>query len=195
MLGKLLGRNAYQDVIRARALEGLGATGDERAMPVLEAAYVPQASFQARRAALHGISVLCDGTPLARRGREALERGLVDRDFRVRMEAAAGLATLGDARAIPALERAGRAELDGRAKKRLREAVVEINERGSNTEQTRKLGGEVERLRREIVDLRGRLEKVEKSVEPPPAPKRESAAPRRPRPPSRRGAKPGARRR
>ena len=54
VLPALLARDSFQDVIRARALEGLGATGDERALPILEAAYTPQASFQVRRAALAG---------------------------------------------------------------------------------------------------------------------------------------------
>jgi aminopeptidase N len=196
VLGKALDRSAYQDVIRARTLEGLGTTADERALPVLEAAFVPHASFQARRAALHALGELCEGTPHVRRARETLERGLDDRDFRVRMEAAAGLTALGDDRAIPALERAARGELDGRAKRRLREAIADINERGSAAEQTRKLGSEVEQLRREVLELRQRVEKAELPASPASGTKRsEAAAPRRPRPPSRRGAKPGRRRR
>jgi aminopeptidase N len=196
VLGKMLTRDAYQDVIRSRALEGLGASGDERALPVLEAAFVPEASFQVRRAALNGLTILCEGTPHARRARETLERGLDDRDFRVRMEAAVGLAGIGDPRSIPALERAARGELDGRAKRRLREAVTEIQEHGTTGEQTRKLGDEVEQLRRTVIELRQRLEKVEQSPPGSTGGKRsEVATPRRPRPPSRRGSKPGRRRR
>jgi aminopeptidase N len=203
LLPRLLTRDSFQDIIRARALEGLGASADERALPILEAAYSPAASFQARRAALAGLVRIAEGTPNARRARELLERGLGDRDFRVRMEAAQGLATLGDSKAIPALERAARAELDGRAKRRLRQAVVEITERGGPAEQTRKISSEVERLRRELVDVRQRLEKVEqRTIEEGVRKKGESrgeskgeSAPRRPRPPSRRGAPKGRRRR
>ncbi|HEY0707672.1 MAG TPA: HEAT repeat domain-containing protein, partial [Polyangia bacterium] len=196
VLSGMLDRDAYQDVIRSRALEGLGASADERALPILEAAFVPEASFQVRRAALNGITILCEGTPHARRARELLERGLDDRDFRVRMEAAAGLATLGDSRSVPALERAARAELDGRAKRRLREAVTDINEHGTTSEQTRKLSEEVEQLRRELFELRQRVTKVEHPIPATTGSKRsEPGAPRRPRPPSRRGAKTGRRRR
>jgi hypothetical protein len=154
-----------------------------------------------RRAALAGLVRIAEGTPNARRAREVLERALGDHDFRVRMEAAQGLATLGDSKSIPALERAGRAELDGRAKRRLRQAVAEINERGGPAEQARKLGTEVERMRRELLDVRQRLEKleqrtIEESTRPEASRKKGSdSAPRRPRPPSRRGAKPSRRRR
>jgi aminopeptidase N len=202
LLPRLLTRDSYQDIIRVRALEGLGASADDRAVPLLEAAYVPSASFQVRRAALAGLVRIAEGTPNARRARELLERGLGDRDFRVRMEAAQGLATLGDSKSIPALERAGRAELDGRAKRRLRQAVVEISERGGPAEQARKLGNEVERMRRELLDVRQRLEKleqrtIEEAARPEGSRKKggDSTAPRRPRPPSRRGAKPSRRRR
>jgi aminopeptidase N len=201
LLPRLLTRDSYQDIIRTRALEGLGASADDRALPLLEAAYAPNASFQVRRAALAGLVRIAEGTPNARRARELLERGLGDRDFRVRMEAAQGLATIGDSKSIPALERAGRGELDGRAKRRLRQAVVEISERGGPAEQARKLGTEVERMRRELLDVRQRLEKLEqRTIEEASRPegskkKGDSTAPRRPRPPSRRGAKPSRRRR
>ncbi len=192
VLPQLLERDSYQDVIRVRALEGLGATGDERARSILAAAYAPEASFQARRAAIVGLVKLCEGTPHVRQARELLERALGDRDFRVRLEAATGLGTLGDGQAIAALERAARGELDGRAKRRIREAIVEINERGSATEQTRKLGSDVERLRREVEELRQRLERspLERGGDS----RSKAPSPRRPRPPSRRGAK-GPRRR
>jgi HEAT repeat protein len=196
VLPRLLGRDGYQDVIRARALEGLGHCADERALPLLEAAYVPEASFQVRRAAVAALARLAEGTPAARRARELCERALADRDFRVRMEAATGLVTLGDPRSIPALERAARGELDGRAKRRLREAVVDITERGASAEQARKVGTEVERLRRELLEMRQRLERLEQRGEEPAAPAKRGGvgANRRPRPPARRGAKPGRRR-
>jgi aminopeptidase N len=192
LLPTLLDRPSFQDVIRARALEGLGATGDERALPVLEGAYVRRATFQARRAALQGVARIAEGTALGRRARELLERGLDDEDFRVRVEATTGLVTLSDAKAIPAMERAMRAELDGRVKRRLREAIRDIAEKGRPAEQARKLAEEVERLRNELGEMRGRLERVESTSS---GRKRSEEKPvRRPRPPSRRGSKPRRRR-
>ena len=185
----MLDRPSFQDVIRARALEGLGAAGDERALPVLETAYARRATFQARRAALQGVARIAEGTALGRRARELLERGLDDDDFRVRVEATAGLVTVGDAKAVPAMERAMRAELDGRVKRRLRDAIRDIAEKGRPVEQARKLAEEVERLRNELGELRGRLERVEVARDG--GRKRSDEKPvRRPRPPSRRGSKP-----
>jgi aminopeptidase N len=197
VLPKLLARPAWGDVIRARALEGLGALGDERAWPLVEAAYVPASTFQARRAAVSAMVRLGDGTPLARRARERVEQALDDNDFRVRAEAAAGLATLGDGRSLPALERAMRAELDGRAKRRMREALAELTDKGRPAEQARKLSEEVERMRSELGELRTRLDAVERAAsegngrEPSGPRKRlEEKVARRPRPPARRGSKP-----
>jgi aminopeptidase N len=196
VLPTLLDRPAFQDVVRARALEGLGATGDERALPILEATYTGKARFQSRRAAVAAVARLTEGTQNARRGRELLERALDDRDFRVRMEAASGLVTLQDGRAIPALERAARAELDGRARRRLREAMAELTEKGRPAEHARKLTEELERLRKEVGDMRGRLEKLELRSNGVAGPngeggkKRPESSARRPRPRTRRGLKP-----
>jgi aminopeptidase N len=196
VLPRLLSREVFQDVIRARTLEGLGASGQEAAMPVIESAYRATASFQARRAAVAALARLAEGTLHARRIRERLEACLDDPDFRVRMESAASLALLADPRAIESLERAARRELDGRAKRRMKEAIADLQEKGRPTEQTRKLSEEVERLRNELLALRERLEKVEQvkaaeRAEGPPEPRKrvETGTARRPRPPVRRGSK------
>jgi hypothetical protein len=119
------------------------------------------------------------------------------------MDAASGLAALADARAVPAIEAALHAELDGRAKRRMREAIGELRERGKPEEKLRKLSDEVERLAGESTRLRERLEGLENQVRPPlpatpPASGPSSAAPprsKRPRPGSRRSSKPLAPRR
>jgi aminopeptidase N len=161
VLSRALDRPAFQDVIRARALDGLGATGDEAALPVARAQYRPAASFQVRRAAIAAVARLAEGTLEARRARELLETALDDRDFRVRIEAASSLAMLGDPRAVAALERAAAAELDGRARRRLKEAIAELRDRGRPPERMRKLEEEIERLRGEGIKTKERLEKLE----------------------------------
>ena len=192
LLTPVLERRAYMDTIRARALEGLGATADEAAYPVVAAAITRQASFQSRRAAVTALARLAEGTANARRARETLEATLSDPDFRVRMDAAAGLVEIGDVRSIPAIERARGGELDGRAKRRFRNAITQIRERGSGGEKLRKLGEEVERLRGESTRLRERLEKLEAQsagVTPPPAPTAPPAPAKRPRPGAHRTAR------
>jgi hypothetical protein len=128
---------------------------------------------------------LAEGTVRARDARERLEACLADPDFRVRMDAAVALVEIGDVRAIPAIERARAAELDGRAKRRFKHAVTQLREKGAPGEKVKKLGEEVERLRAESTRLRERLEKLEAAARPtatetPPTP---SPAPaKRPRP-------------
>jgi aminopeptidase N len=200
VLPGLLSRNAFQDVIRARAIEGLGATGDEAALPIVEAAFADSASIYARRAAVTALARLAEGTLHVRRARERLEGWLSDPDFRVRIDAASALATLGDGRAVPAIEAALRAELDGRAKRRMREAISDLRDRVKPEEKLRKLSEEVERLSGESTRLRERLECLEGKPRPsspgvPPAsePGPGGTAPprtKRPRPGSRRGGKP-----
>jgi aminopeptidase N len=205
VLPGLLSRNSFQDVIRARAIDGLGATGDEAALPLVEAAFAPDASIYARRAVVGALTRLAEGTLHVRRARERLEGWLCDPDFRVRMDAASSLAALADARAVPAIEVALHGELDGRAKRRMREAISELRERGKPEEKLRKLSDEVERLSGESTRLRERLEGLENKLRPsgsatPPAnePSSGAAAPsrsKRPRPGSRRSGKPLAPRR
>jgi aminopeptidase N len=161
ILTPVLERRAYMDTIRARALEGLGATSDEAAYPVVEAAISRKASFQSRRAAVTALGRLAEGTVNARRARERLEACLSDPDFRVRMDAALALAEIGDMRSISAIERARSAELDGRVKRRYRNAIAQLREKGLPGDKLRKLGDEVERLRGESTRLRERVETLE----------------------------------
>jgi aminopeptidase N len=196
VLPRALGRSSFQDVVRSRALEGLGATGDEEALPVVRREYRASAPFQTRRAALAATTRLSEGTLHARAARELLEKGLDDRDFRVRIEAAQSLAVIADGRAVPALERALAAELDGRARRRIREAITDLRERGKPQDRVRKLEEELERLRGEALKLKERVEKVEGRTSPGGRPEgsggpagREQEPPKRPRPRVRRAPK------
>ena len=207
VLSSVLSRSSFQDVIRSRAIEGLGATGDEAALPLVEAAFASGASIYARRAAVAALARLAEGTLHMRRARERIEGWLCDPDFRVRMEAASALAALADGRAVPALEIALHAELDGRAKRRMREAISELREKGTPEEKLRKLSEEVERLSGESTRLRERLEGIENKRQPPDQSAPPAAEPspsggtqpapraKRPRPGSRRSSKPLAPRR
>ena len=166
ILTPVLSRHAFLDVIRSQALEGLGATADEAAYPIVEAAIHRAASFQARRAAVMALGHLAEGTANARRARERLEACLFDPDFRVRMDAASTLAELGDARSITAIDRARAGELDGRAKRRFRNAILRLREKGSTEDKLHKLGDELERLRSDSSLMRERLEKLEAATKP-----------------------------
>jgi aminopeptidase N len=194
-LPTLLGRPSFQDVIRTRAIEALGASGDEHAIPIVKAEWRPGGSFFARRAVVMAMAELGTGTPHARQAREFIEGCFSDPDFRVRGEAASSLARVGLAEAVPAIERALAAELDGRARRRMAEAIRELHESGRPAEQVKKLQDEVDRLRTETAKLRERLDRLDAKVPSatPPAPsggEKPPAKPRRPRPVARRAGRP-----
>jgi aminopeptidase N len=187
LLPSLLERPSYQDVIRSRAIEGLGRSGDERAFPVLRDAWRPSVPWVSRRAIVAAIAELTRGTGLARAGRELIETRLADRDFRVRGEAAVALARLGSIEATAALRTARAAELDGRARRRMEDAIRDLEAGTRPAEEIRHLHDEVERLRGETAKLRERLDRIQaQSPAAPPAPAAPAAKSKRPRPVTRR---------
>jgi aminopeptidase N len=201
VLPGLLARESFQDVIRTRTIEALGATGDERAIPIIQAEWKPAGSFLERRAVVMAIAELGTGTAQARQAREFIEGCFADPDFRVRGEASSSLARIGSPEAVPAIERALAAELDARARRRMSEAIRELHESGRPAEQAKKLQDEVERLRGETAKLRERLDRLEARASTPtttgPTPPsgnnggdKPVTKPRRPRPVARRAGRP-----
>ncbi len=186
LLPPLVDRPSFQAVIASRAIEGLGRTGDERAFQLIRRAWRPEALFPARRAVVAALAELSRGTGLARAAREAIEERLRDGDFRVRLEAAMALGRLGLVDALPAIRSALGAELDGRTKRRMNEAIRDIEDGARPAEEARRLQDEVERLRGETARLRERLDKLEIRLAPPPAPSPPPAKIKRPRPVTRR---------
>jgi aminopeptidase N len=161
LLTPLLASRSFQQTLKTRAMEGLGASGDERALPVLLGAANPADPFPARRTLIQAVTELVDGTPHLRTAREFLERMLRDRDFRVRAEAAASLARLRQTASRPALESALASELDGRGKRRLEEALEDLRSGLIPDQQLAPLRAELERLLRENIGLRERLDVLE----------------------------------
>jgi aminopeptidase N len=163
VLPTLFGKPSFQDILRTRAIEGLGFCGDERALAVIKGAWRAGGAgvFLARRAVVVAAAELATGTPQARAARELIEDCMRDPDFRVRGEAASALGRLGLAEAVPAIERVLAAELDGRARRRMGDAIRVLRDGTKPSEQARQLRDEVERLRGEQARLRERLEKLE----------------------------------
>ena len=186
LLPSLLDRPSYQDVIRSRAIEGLGRCGDERAFPILREAWRAGVPWVSRRAIVAAVAELARGTAIARSGREFIEARLADRDFRVRGEAAGALGRLGSIEATAALRAARGAELDGRARRRMEDAIRDLEAGTRPSEELRHLHDEVERLRGETAKLRERLDRLQSpsgGATPAAAPTPKS---KRPRPVTRR---------
>ena len=186
LLPPLCDRPSFQALIASRAIEGLGKTGDARAFPLIRNAWRPEAPFPARRAVVAALAELARGTDLARAAREAIEERLRDGDFRVRLEAAMALGRLGLTDALPAIRSALTAELDGRTKRRMNEAIRDIEDGARPAEEARRLQDEVERLRGETAKLRERLDRLETRLAPPPPTPAPPAKTKRPRPVTRR---------
>jgi aminopeptidase N len=153
-LGK---RPSWGDCFLSGALDGLGNSRDEAAVPHVLAHTAYGHPTRARRSAIHALSTLTD----SRRAREHLEELLSDRDHHVKVAAVDALWTLGDARSRPALRRALEREHDPRIQRRLREALRDTSE--TRAAERKRLDDELETLRGEMSDLKGRLAKVEAS--------------------------------
>ena len=197
LLPALVGRPSFQEVIASRAIEGLGKTGDERAFPLIRNAWRAGAPFPARRAVVAALAELSRGTGLARAAREAIEERLRDGDFRVRAEAAMALGRLGLVDAIPAIRGALGGELDGRTKRRMNEAIRDLEDGARPAEEARRLHDEVERLRGETAKLRERMDRLETRLAPPSTSSPPAAKTKRARPITRRrprGGRPPIRR-
>jgi len=188
VLPALIDRPSFQDVIRSRAIDGLGRCGDERALPIIRDAWRPGAPWFARRAVVAALAELAYGTGMARAARDLVEARLRDRDFRVRGEAAAALARLGAPEAIPAIRGALAGELDGRARRRMKDAIRDLESGTRPADEVRRLHDEVGRLRGESEKLRERLDRVEARLASngPTPPAGGAPRPKRPRPVSRR---------
>ncbi len=188
VLPGLIDRPSFQDVIRSRAIEGLGRCGDERGLALVRDAWRPAAPWFARRAVVAALAELAYGTGMARAARELIEPRLRDRDFRVRGEAAASLARLGAPEAIPSIRGALAGELDGRTRRRMNDAIRDIETGTRPADEVRQLHDEVARLRGENEKLRERIERVETRLNAPASKPPAGGAPRpkRPRPVSRR---------
>jgi aminopeptidase N len=188
LLPGLLDRPSYQDMIRSRAIEGLGKCGDERAFPIIRDAWRAGAPWVTRRAIVAALAELARGTGIARAAREFIETRLVDRDFRVRGETAVALARLGSIEATAGLRVALASELDGRARRRMEEAIRDLEAGTRPHEEIRHLHDEVERLRGETAKLRERLDRLAALPTTPATPPPTPPAPKnkRPRPVTRR---------
>jgi aminopeptidase N len=176
-LTKLVERDSWADVTRAGALEGLAELRDDDALPVLTKYTAYGTPTRGRQAAILSLSRLSQ----SRRTRELLEDLLDDGDPHLRIDVVAALESLGDVAARDVLRKRLDRELDGRVKRRNREALRNL---GATFERERRsLKVDLETFRRELGELKLRLAKLEKHPEPEPsAPKPSASAPKAARP-------------
>ncbi|HJZ84107.1 MAG TPA: M1 family aminopeptidase [Polyangia bacterium] len=158
-----LERPSHVDIIRQLACQGLGELRepDERradAIALLRAQTAYGRPPNSRREAATALGKLGEGRPEAR---ETLEDLLADPEFRVRLAAAGALGTLGDARALSALDAALPRELDGRVRRRIKEVARDLRAGRTREDALRALRDDLDRLRAEHAQLRSQLDKLE----------------------------------
>jgi aminopeptidase N len=154
-LVQLIAQPSWADVVRSAAIEGLAELRDDRAIAVLRAQIGPSMPRRARQAALTALASVSSG----RKTRELIEDLLEDPHPFVRTAAADALAELGDIKARGALVRRRDRELDGRVRRRIREVLRDLGQRGRR--ELRRLREELDAMQREHGALRARVAKLE----------------------------------
>jgi len=168
-LQKALEKDSFDEVIRAHVFQGFGELRDARALPLaLEWSKYGKPS-QVRQAAVAALGKLGEGRHEVV---DYLSDLLEDKDLWVRLAAIDALKELKDDRAIPALQRVIDRALDGRERRRAKEAIQKLKEGKDRSDELKKLREDLERLREENRQLRDRLDKVEAKTNKVQAPKR-----------------------
>ena len=153
-------RRSWGDCLQSGALDGLGNLRDDDAVPEVAAYTEYGHPTRGRRSAIHALASLAD----TRRARERIEDLLSDREHHVRVAAVDALFSVGDPKSRPALRRALDREHDPRIKRRLREALRDTHE--TRATERKRLDDDLETLRGELGELKGRLAKLEAKNRP-----------------------------
>jgi len=158
----LLARSSWGDVLRARAVEGLGALRDPGVLELLVAQTAASVPARGRAAACAALARLGDEVDSTRtRVVEVLTALAESPNFRVQVAAINALGVLRDARALPVLERVHQSAGDGRCRRLAYEAKVAVREGRSSEEALHNLRKEVERMAEDTRKLRDRVGKLE----------------------------------
>ncbi|HYG62666.1 MAG TPA: M1 family aminopeptidase, partial [Thermoanaerobaculia bacterium] len=180
-LVRALSQESHQEDVRAAAIEALAELDSPAVVDHafrLAAYGAPAESRDEAVTALARIAARRQDPELRARVRRTLEGILAERDSRMREEALRALMELGDAEAIPALERTGRTDPDPELRLRAGQVIERIrgNAAAGPSGDGEGLRLRVEQLEREIDVLKARLEEAQGTLEgatgapPPPSP-------------------------
>ena len=159
-----LAKKSWGDVLRTAALDGLAAMRDERALPHLLANIGYGVPSWSRRAAIGGLASAREVTrdqPMLAGIRDRLVDQLDDFDPNVTITAIVALRDLRHPSALSALERAARVSLDGRVRRRAREATRDLSVALAGDAAVPALRDDLEKLKDETRVLRDRLAALE----------------------------------
>jgi aminopeptidase N len=153
-----LDRPSWNSLLQMHALIGLGELRDPRGVPVAIAWSAYGKALWARLGAITALGMLGALPAQTREAIEQLSALLDDPQLRVREYSARALGAIGDAAAIPALERAVARDRDGRVIRLAREAIAAIKAGASRSDELAALRHDVDRLIEENRKLRDRLD-------------------------------------
>jgi aminopeptidase N len=149
-----LEQSSFREVVRVAALKALGKLDPDRAFAPAQRFAEYGAPIDSRRQAL---STLAEIGSKSTRRREEIRKILVgyldDPSYVVREGAYSAIGALGDAAAIPAVERRGRLEVEGRQRLHAEKAVRDLRKKQAES------GGKDEKA------LRDRMEQLERESE------------------------------
>ena len=154
----VLDRPSWSDIVRAGALDGLAALRDERAQPHVLTRTRYGIPTRGRRAAIMALPKLSTD----RKVRETLEDLLDQADPYLKVDVVRALVEMGDVKARAALSKQLERELDGRVRRRIREALRDLGAAGKK--ETERLREELEMMRGEHATLKARVGKLEELV-------------------------------
>ncbi|WP_338046493.1 M1 family aminopeptidase [Polyangium spumosum] len=157
---EVLDRASWADIVRAGALDGLAALRDERAQAHVLTRTRYGIPTRGRRAAIMALPKL--GTD--RKVREALEELLDQSDPYLKVDVVRALVDVGDTKSRGPLARQLERELDGRVRRRIREALRDLG--GAGKREAERLREELDSLRSEHAELKARLGKIEALLAP-----------------------------
>jgi aminopeptidase N len=157
-----LQRDAWADVTRAKALEGLAALRDEKGLPLAKEWTKYGHKPQARATAVMTLATLAEEFPEKKPDIVDHLIELTEKPgFRVHLTLCVALGRLKDPKAIEALERLAAREPDGRIRRYAKEAIRDISEGKRSEDAFKNLREDLEKLRDENRALKDRVEKLE----------------------------------
>jgi hypothetical protein len=152
----------WADIVAGRALAGLAETRNEEVFPDLFKAASAAHRPRVRAAAFAALAELAGHIPKRNNDvRECLVRVLVEGGFRESLAAIDALKTLGDAKALAALDTVHATAADGRVMRMAFEAATSIRRTGKALGVARQAQQRAEEVAREHAELRVRVDRLE----------------------------------
>ena len=165
VLQSALKKDSFNDIIRCKALEGLGELDDDRALPLLFEHSCYGEPELVRAQALRALGKMGKGRP---DNREILEKIINafqappgPRSFRAKLAAINALETLNREEALSPLKRVAETELDGRLVRNARMAMRKIQTGKDKGEAIQKLEKRLDEFAVENKKLKDRLDRLE----------------------------------